>query len=84
MRSTVFKKLIRLLAYVIGSCICLGAALASAGSLYHQENAFKAGLYLFLTLAGMFGGFYLYFRALRVLSARRRVWSYPAARRPKP
>jgi hypothetical protein len=43
MRSTVFKKFLRLLAYAIGSCICLGAALASAGLLYHQENAFKAG-----------------------------------------
>jgi drug/metabolite transporter (DMT)-like permease len=84
MRSTVFKKLVRLLAYVISSCICLGAALASAGLLYHQENAFKAALYLFSTLAGTFGGFYFYFRALKVLSARRRVWSYPAARRPRP
>jgi hypothetical protein len=84
MRSTIFKKLLRLLAYVIGNCICLGAALASAGLLYNQDNAFKAGLYLLLTLAGMFGGFYFYFRALRVLSARRRVWSYPAAHRPKP
>jgi drug/metabolite transporter (DMT)-like permease len=84
MRSTVLKKLLRLFAYAIASCICLSAALVSAGLLYHQENAFKVGLYLFLTLAGMLGGFYLYFRALRVLSARRRVWSYPAARRPKP
>jgi len=84
MRSTIFEKLLRLLAYVIGSCICLGAALASVGLLYNQENAFKAGLYLFLALAGMSGGFYFYFRALRVLSARRRVLSYPAAHRPKP
>ena len=30
MRSTIFEKLLRLLAYVIGSCICLGAALARA------------------------------------------------------
>jgi len=84
MRSTIFEKLLPLLAYVIGSCICLGAALASAGLLYNQENAFKAGLYLILTLAGMSGGFYFYFRALRVLSAKRRVLSYPAAHRPKP
>jgi drug/metabolite transporter (DMT)-like permease len=84
MRSTIFEKLSRLLAYVISSCICLGAALASAGLLCNQENAFKAGLYLILTLAGMFGGFYFYFRALRVLSAKRKVFSYPAARQPKP
>jgi hypothetical protein len=84
MRSIIFEKLLRLLAYVFGSCICMGAALASAGLLYQQENAFKVGLYLFLTLAGIFGGFYLYFRALRVLSAKRRVWSYPAIHRPKP
>jgi hypothetical protein len=43
MRSTVFKKLLRLFAYAIGSCICLSAALVSAGLLYHQENAFKSG-----------------------------------------
>jgi drug/metabolite transporter (DMT)-like permease len=61
-----------------------GRGLASVGLLYNQENAFKAGLYLFLALAGMSGGFYFYFRALRVLSARRRVLSYPAAHRPKP
>jgi drug/metabolite transporter (DMT)-like permease len=84
MRSTIFEKLLRLLAYGIGSCICMGAAVASAGLLYRQENGLKAGLLLFLALAGLFGGLYLYIRALKVLSAKRRVWSYPAARDPKP
>lgn len=84
MRWTVLRKLILLLGYASGSLICLGSAVVSSGLLYREADAINTWVYAFFTLLGTAAGFYLYFRALRVLSPKPRVWSYPAARRPKP
>jgi hypothetical protein len=52
-----------------------------AALLYNQQSIVKVFVYLFFILAGAGGGFYLYFRALKVVSAKRRIYSFPSAHR---
>jgi drug/metabolite transporter (DMT)-like permease len=81
--SAVLKKFILLFGYSSGSAICLGSAFVFVELLYNQAALVNVFVYLFFTLAGTVGGFYLYFRALRVVSSKRRIYSFPSAHRPK-
>jgi hypothetical protein len=65
-----------LLANGIGSMICLGTASVMAGLMYGETSTPRVFELLFLILAFLFAGFYLFFRALRVVSPNRRVRSY--------
>jgi hypothetical protein len=57
--------------------ICLGTASVMAGLMYGETSTPRVFELLFLILAFLFAGFYLFFRALRVVSPNRRVRSYP-------
>jgi hypothetical protein len=74
---TFLRKCGLLLANGIGSIICLGTASVMAGLMYGETSTPRVFELLFLILAFLFAGFYLFFRALRVVSPHRRVRSYP-------
>jgi hypothetical protein len=56
---------------------CLGTASVMAGMMYGETSTPRVFELLFLILAFLFAGFYLFFRALRVVSPNRRFRSYP-------
>jgi drug/metabolite transporter (DMT)-like permease len=66
----IVKKLIRLLWYSVGSLVCFAGAIISSGFLYRETAVLSVAAFLFLTLSGTIGGFYLYIRALRELSPK--------------
>jgi uncharacterized BrkB/YihY/UPF0761 family membrane protein len=74
---TFLRKCGLLLANGIGSMICLGTASVMAGLMYGETSTARVFELLFLILAFLFAGFYLFFRALRVISPNRRIRSYP-------
>jgi hypothetical protein len=66
-----------LLANGIGSILCLGTGSVAAGLMYGETSTARTFLLLFIILALLFGGFYLFIRCLKVLSPKRRIDSYP-------
>jgi hypothetical protein len=51
-----------------------------AGFMYGETSTPRVFELLFFILAFLLAGFYLFFRALKVISANRRVRSYPIKR----
>ena len=74
---TFLRKCALILAYGIGSIFCLGSASLVAGLLYGETSTPHAFFLLFLILAFLFGGFYLFIRCLKIISPNRRLRSYP-------
>jgi drug/metabolite transporter (DMT)-like permease len=69
-QTVIAKKLVRLLWYSAGSLVCFGTAVISSGLLYRETVVLNVVAFLFLTLSGTAGGFYLYMRTLRELSPK--------------
>ena len=57
--------------------ICLGTASVMAGFMYGETSTPRVFELLFFILAFLFAGFYLFIRALKVISPNRRIRSYP-------
>src|ERR1700758_4036821 len=74
---TLLRKCGLILANGIGSIICLGTASVVAGLLYGETSTPRAFFLLFIILAFLFGGFYLFIRCLKIISPHRRHPSYP-------
>ncbi|MFY9983794.1 MAG: hypothetical protein WAK31_03505 [Chthoniobacterales bacterium] len=72
-----------LLANGIGSIFCLGTASVAAGLMYGETSTPRTFLLLFIILAFLFGGFYLFFRCLKVISPKRRIQSFPTVDPPR-
>ena len=66
-----------LLANGIGSMICLGTASVMADFMYGETSTPRVFELLFFILAFLFAGFFLFIRALKVISPNRRTRSYP-------
>ena len=77
---TFLRKCGLLLAFGTGSIICLGTASIVAGFMYGETSTPRAFFLLFLILAFMAGGFYLFIRCLKVISPKRRIRSYTSKR----
>jgi hypothetical protein len=77
---TFLRKCGLILAYGIGSVMCLGIASVVAGLLYGETSTPRAFFLLFLILTFMFGGFYLFIRCLKIISPNRRIRVYPSKR----
>jgi hypothetical protein len=63
----------------VGSILCLGTSSIAAGLLYGEERIGRMLFFLFVVLFYLAVGFYLFIRALKVISPKRRVWSYAKA-----
>jgi hypothetical protein len=68
------------LANGVASIICFGAASVAAGLLYGETSTPRTFFLLFLILAFLFGGFYLFIRSLKVISPKQRIRTYPFKR----
>ena len=82
-RRTVLTRLFLLLGYASGSAICFGSAIIVVGLLYNEASLAKTSVFLTYTFIATSAGLYLYFRMLKLLTAKRRVHSYPTVHRPK-
>jgi len=56
--------------------VCFGTASISAGLLYGETNTPRTFFLLFLILAFLFAGFYLFLRCLKVISPKRRLSTF--------
>jgi hypothetical protein len=72
-----------LLANGIGSILCLGTASVAAGFMYGETSTARAFSLLFIILAFLSGGFYLFLRFLKVISPKRRVERFPTVGAPR-
>ncbi len=82
-RWTVLTKFFLLLGYASGCVLCFGSALMVVGLLYNEASLAKTLVFVFYTVSATAAGLYLYFRILKLLSSKRRVYSYPTANRPR-
>jgi drug/metabolite transporter (DMT)-like permease len=79
---TVPAKVFSILGLASGCVLCFGSALMAVGLLYNETSLANTLVFVFYTLSATAAGFYFYFRILKLISAKRRVYSYPTANRP--
>ena len=83
MSRAVLTKFFLLFGYASGSAVCFGSALIAVCFLYNEEGVVKSIVCLAYALVATAAGFYLYFRVLKLLSPKGRIFRYPAADPPE-
>src|SRR5258708_31234883 len=80
---TVPAKVFSILGLASGCVLCFGSALMAVGLLYNETSLANNLVFFFYTLSATAAGFYFFFRIFKLILAKRRVFKYPTAHRPR-